>query len=211
MVKEEWEMEQIRKAADIASRVVSGLGDISGKTEIDVSEAIDSSFRKAGAKPAFETIVASGRHSWFVHHIPDKNMIKSNDLVIVDLGAIMSSYCSDMTRTLCQASGQKEKRIIENLGEIQSELMDMAMPGVKYDDIQRRFEHLMKRKGYRVMHSFGHGIGIGVHERPSKGDILKEGMVMTVEPGAYIKNFGGCRIEDMILVKKGKGKILTKP
>jgi Xaa-Pro aminopeptidase len=210
MVKDAWETVQIRKVADIAAKTLSGLGDISSKSEIEVSISIESSFMKAEAKPSFETIVASGKHSGFIHHVPDKNRIKRSDLTIVDLGAIQNGYCSDMTRTLCMKPGSKERAIMENISQIQSELIDMAAPGVKYDDIQKRFESLLKRKRYKVMHSFGHGIGTGVHERPSKGDVLKEGMVITVEPGTYIKSFGGCRIEDMIIIRKGKPDVITR-
>jgi Xaa-Pro aminopeptidase len=210
MVKDEYETEQITKAADIARKTMSGLGEISGKSELEVSEAIESSFRKVGAKPSFDMIVASGQHSAFVHHKPDKNPIKQGDLVIVDIGAVFNNYCSDMTRTFCKKRGPRERKIMENVSEIQAELIGMAAEGVKYDDIQKRYEDILRKKGYKLMHSFGHGIGAGVHERPAKGDALKAGMVITVEPGAYIKGFGGCRIEDMIIVTKGKPKILTK-
>jgi len=210
MVKDEYEIEQITKAADIARKTMSKLGDLSDKNEAEVSEAIESSFRKSGAKPSFDTTVASGKHSTFVHHKPDKIMIKKSDLVIIDMGAIFNNYCSDMTRTFCKKPGPRERKIIENISEIQAELIGMAKEGTKYDDMQKRYESLLKRNGYKLMHSFGHGIGIGVHERPSKGDILKAGMVITVEPGTYIKGFGGCRIEDMVVVRKGNPKILTR-
>jgi Xaa-Pro aminopeptidase len=209
MVKDGWEMEQISKAADIARKTMSSLASISGRMEIEVSESVESSFRKAGAKPAFETIVASGRNSAFVHHRPGRNRIRQGDLVIADMGAMFNGYCSDMTRTFCARPGRKERRIMENVSAIQSELIDMAREGVKYDDIEKRYVSLLKRKGYRPMHSFGHGVGNGVHERPAKGDAMKAGMVITVEPGAYIKGFGGCRMEDMILVRKGRSRIVT--
>ena len=210
MVKDEWEMKQVAEAAAIARKIMSSLGEISGMSETEVSESIESSFRKAGAKPSFDTIVASGKHSAFVHHKPNRIVIKQSDLVIIDTGVIFSNYCSDMTRTFCKKPGPKEKRIMENISEIQAELIDMAREGVKYDDLEKRYESLMKKKGFKILHSFGHGIGLNVHERPSKGDVLKSGMVITVEPGAYIKNFGGCRIEDMVIVRKGRPEILTR-
>ena len=162
-----------------------------------------------GAKPSFDTIVASGKHSAFVHHKPDRNVIKQGDLAIIDIGAVFNGYCSDMTRTLCSKPGPKERRIMENISGIQAELIDGVSEGVKYDEMEKKYESLLRKKGYRLMHSFGHGIGIGVHERPAKGDVLKAGMVITVEPGAYIKGFGGCRMEDMVLVRKGSPRILT--
>lgn len=210
MVKDGWEIEQISKAADITRRNMSGLGNIAGKTEAEVSESVESSFRKAGARPSFDTIVASGKHSAFVHHKPDKNMIGKGDLTIIDMGAIVNGYCSDMTRTFCMNPGPRERKMMENISAIQVELIYMAAEGVKYEDMEKRYELLLKRKGYKLMHSFGHGIGTGVHERPAKGDTLKAGMVITVEPGAYIKGFGGCRMEDMVLVRKGSPRILTR-
>lgn len=210
MVKDGYELGMIAKAAGLARKAISGLGILPGKTEISILNKIDLSFRKAGAKASFETIVASGKHSAFVHHITDRKAIGKKELAIVDCGCLVKGYCSDMTRTFCRIPGPKEKQIMENIKGIQAELIDMAREGVKYDDIEKRYESLLAKKGYKVMHSFGHGIGTGVHERPSKGDVLKEGMVMTVEPGAYIKGFGGCRIEDMIVVRKGKSHILTK-
>jgi Xaa-Pro aminopeptidase len=210
MVKDGYELGMIAKAAALARKAVSGLGALAGKTEISVLNKIELSFRNAGAKPSFETIVASGKHSAFVHHITDSKIIGRKELAIVDCGALVKGYCSDMTRTFCRRPGPKEKQITENIKGIQAELIDMAREGVRYDDVEKLFEALLAKKGYKVMHSFGHGIGTGVHERPSKGDVLKEGMVITVEPGAYVKGFGGCRIEDMIVVRKGKSRILTK-
>ena len=210
MTKDEWELEQIEKAAHIARKTLSGLGDITGKSEMKVSGMIDSFFRKAEARESFETIAASGRHSAFIHHKPDKMQVKRKDLVIVDAGALYNNYCSDMTRTFCGNPGPRERAIMENISQIQGELIDMASEGTGYEDIQKRYGSLLRKKGYRVMHSFGHGIGLGVHERPAKGDTLKEGMVITVEPGAYIRNFGGCRIEDMLVIRKGKARILTR-
>ncbi len=210
MAKDEWELEQITKAAHIARKALSSLGDIAGKSEREVSGLISSSFRKVDARESFETIVASGRHSAFIHHKPDRIRVKRKDLAIVDAGALYNNYCSDMTRTFCGNPGPRERAIMENISHIQGELIDMASQGTKYEDIQKKYGQLLKRKGYRVMHSFGHGIGLGVHERPAKGDTLKEGMVITVEPGAYVRNFGGCRIEDMLVIRKGKARILTK-
>jgi len=210
MVKDGYETGQIEKAAGIAKKAMSGIGDTAGKRELDVSWAMESSFHRMGAKPSFETIVAAGKHSAFVHHSPDNNVIRQADLVIIDAGAAFNGYCSDMTRTFCRKPGQRERKIMENISGIQAELISMAVDGVRYDDIQKRYEFLLKRSGYKLMHSFGHGIGIGVHERPSKGDILKAGIVITIEPGAYIKGFGGCRMEDMVLVRKGSPKILTR-
>jgi Xaa-Pro aminopeptidase len=204
MIKDGYELQALSKAARLVNKSLYGLGPLAGKTEMAVLNRIELSFRNAGAKPSFETIVASGKHSSFVHHITDRKTIGKKDLVIVDAGAMVSGYCSDMTRTFCSRPGPKEKQIMENISEVQAELIDMSREGVKYDDVEKRFETLLEKKGYKVMHSFGHGVGT------AKGDVLKEGMIITVEPGAYISGFGGCRIEDMIVIGKGKSRILTR-
>ena len=210
MVKDQWEISQIRKAGALTAKTMLSLGNFSGKKEAEISDRLYLTFRKAGANPSFDPIVASGKNSAFVHHIPQSKKISQKGLVIVDMGARVRDYCSDMTRTFCKGPGQKEKRIMEDIKEMQAELMGMAREGTSYEEIEKKYEALLGRKGYKLMHSFGHGVGIGVHERPSKGDVLKAGMVITVEPGAYIRNFGGCRIEDTFLIRKGKPEVLTK-
>lgn len=210
MVKDQWETSRIKKASSITAKIMHTLA-TSGKKELEIADRICFSFRKAGANLSFDPIVASGKNSAIVHHIPGKKTISKKDLLIVDMGAKFASYCSDMTKTFCKSPGQKEKRLMEDIREIQAELIGMATDGTAYDEIESQYEKIMGRKGYKVMHSFGHGVGIGVHERPSKGDVLRSGMVITIEPGAYIKNFGGCRFEDTVLLRKGKPEILTKP
>ncbi len=97
---------------------------------------------------------------------------------------------------------------MEDIKSIQAEVIGSVCAGLKFRELQEAYEKLMEGKGYKAMHSIGHGIGLDVHERPSIDEELKENMVITVEPGAYIKKFGGCRIEDMVLVKKDGSAVL---
>jgi len=205
-VKDSHEIAQMRKALDITKRALDRL-ESEGKTEAQVAKEADIIFRESGADNAFDTIVASGENSAFVHHRPDDRKIKRKDLVVIDLGARLNGYCSDISRTFCQSPGRREKELFENIKTIQDELIGSIKPGTKFSDVEKLYERLMKKSGYKVMHGFGHGVGLNVHER-IEGK-LKEGMVITVEPGAYLKGFGGCRIEDMVLVKK-KPEILSK-
>jgi Xaa-Pro dipeptidase len=98
---------------------------------------------------------------------------------------------------------------VEDVRQMQQEIIGMVREGAAFGELQQRYEQLMKRKRYPVMHSIGHGVGLDVHERPFVGDVLRENTVITVEPGIYLKGLGGCRLEDMVLVKKGRSVVLS--
>lgn len=204
MVKDSSEIEKISKAVKITKNILKNLK-ITG-TEKDVSKNIDIDIRKNNCSNAFDNIVSAGKNGYFIHHRPSVKRITGKDLVIVDCGAKLDGYCADITRTYCKTPGKKEMDVIENVGSIQRALIDSVKAGIEVKDIQNLYENLMKKSGYRVMHSFGHGVGLYVHE--SLGKILEKNMVITIEPGIYIKNFGGCRIEDTIVVQKDRAKVL---
>jgi len=206
MVKDSHELGQIRKAVAVTAKALESLS-LAGRKELDVAKSIDIGFMEREADNAFDTIVASGRNAAFVHHRPGAKKIGVKELVIIDLGARFRGYCADVSRTLCQRPGRKEKGLIEGISRMQSEIMDYIEPGKTMKELNSIYEKLMKKEGYRVMHGFGHGVGLNVHEMIS-GE-LEKNMVITVEPGAYVKGFGGCRIEDMLLLGK-KNRLLTK-
>jgi Xaa-Pro aminopeptidase len=197
-VKDRYEILQMRNAVSATLRIFGSLV-LKGKQERGVVAEIHHKTRLGGNVPAFEPIVASGRNSAFIHYRPGKPKI-TRGLVIVDMGVRCNGYCSDLTRTFAISPGPKEKSMLERCQEIQSELIDMAVPGTRFGDIEKRYEESMKSSGFPLLHGFGHGIGLSVHERPSGNDTLEKGMVLTVEPGIYRKGMGGCRIEDMVLV-----------
>jgi Xaa-Pro aminopeptidase len=207
MVKDRHEISLLRRAAKETSGMIKSLR-IRGKTEFEVASDILRKMREKGFEPAFDPIVASGKYSAFVHHIPGKALIRKG-LVIVDTGLKHKRYNSDVTRTFCFGLNRAEERMVESCRNIQAELIDMARPGISFSKIQKRYEGSLKFLGYQLMHSFGHGVGLGVHERPRGNDILEKGMVITVEPGIYRKGVGGCRIEDMVLVKD-KPEVLSR-
>lgn len=206
VVKEPMEIKSIRKAVRITEKVLGGI-ELVGKSEAEVAADIDCGFRRLGAGNAFETIVAGGPNSGFIHYRPGGRRILSNDMVVVDLGARFNGYCADMTRTFCAEPGSREKEIHENILGVQGKLIDEVVAGADFKGIQKIYKGLMEKLGYKVYHSFGHGIGLSEHE--GIGESFKESMVITVEPGAYIKGWGGCRIEDVVLVGKGKAKVLS--
>jgi Xaa-Pro aminopeptidase len=198
MVKDRYEIGQLREAARATLKVVNSLG-VRGETEFQVGTEIIHRTRLLGKTPAFDPLVAGGRNSAFVHHIPGRSMI-SRGLVIVDSGACHGHYNADITRMFAVNPTPMEEGMLDKCRELQGELIDMARPGVSFRSIQEAYQKALKTLGYPVMHSFGHGLGLSVHERPSGRDVLEKGMVITVEPGLYKKGLGGCRVEDMVLI-----------
>lgn len=195
----------IEKAVKITGKVFRELGNPFGRSEQDVAREIRHRIHKLGTKLAFKPIVASG--STVIHHKPGKKIVRKNKPLIIDLGVRYRGYCSDITR-MCVPDNKRIKRIYRHILKIQKETIKKIKPGVEFRDLQGEYKKLMGRKGYKVRHGIGHGVGLHVHERV-KGE-LKAGMLITVEPGVYIKGLGGFRIEDMVLVKKGKPRVLSK-
>jgi len=197
MIKDAKELAALRKAIALTKRAFKLK--LSG-TEAASAAEIDCFFKRNGAESAFPTIFASGTNSGNVHHRPGNRKRGNRDLVIVDIGAKINGYCADMSRTLCRSPGKREKKLIVTVKNIQEQLIDFIKPGMKLSEVQSEYEKLMKPN--KVFHYFGHGVGLNIHEAPRKNDVLKENMIITVEPGIYIRNFGGCRIEDMVIIKK---------
>jgi len=179
--------------------VLEGL-DIFGKSEQEVAREIERGFFDQGAAPAFETIVASGGNAGnYIHHFPTTRRTSRKDMVIVDFGSKVGGYSSDITRTFFSKTDSKQREIFEAVREIQEACIEMVRPGVEFKKINEFHQKALQKLGFQARHGIGHGIGIFVHEPAT---LLKEGMVITIEPGIYLKNYGGCRIEDMVLVKK---------
>jgi Xaa-Pro aminopeptidase len=198
MLKDSYEIEQIRSACRSTLKIFKSLS-LHGKTEFDIATDILINTRSMGLIPSFDPVVLGGRNSSFIHKTPTKNRV-TRGLVIVDMGVCQNKYKSDLTRTFPMNPNSAETSMLHQCTGIQSELIDLVKPGTPFSDIQKRFEELMKNMGHRVLHGFGHGVGLSVHERPGIKDTLEKGMVLTVEPGIYKKGVGGCRIEDMVLV-----------
>lgn len=189
-----------------------------GITEIEVANLIKESFIKFGATVlAFSPIVSFGRNTANVHHEPSKTKLKKGDTIMLDFGCAMNHYCSDMTRTYFWGEPTKrQKRIYSVVLETQNRALKKIQTGERrakiIDKVAREFLNKKFRNNFK--HGLGHGIGTVIHEwpnfKPKSGDILPVGCVMTVEPGIYLKGFGGVRIEDMVLITKKGGKNLTR-
>ena len=170
-----------------------------------------------GDGPSFHTIVASGPNAALPHHQPSDKLIQHNEPNVIDMGVLFQGYCSDMTRTLYIGSQDTQFRTIYDtvLAAQQTAIATVStgMTGSEAHSLARNVINTASYGDY-FGHSLGHGIGILVHEyptlSPNSDNILEDNMIFTIEPGIYIKDWGGVRIEDMILLDQGTVKILTK-
>lgn len=177
--------------------------------------------KNKGALLSFPPIVAFGKNSEFPHHKTSNHKLNNNDkIILLDFGLQKNNYCSDMTRTVFNGKPDNiSKKIYQTVYETQNKAIDFIAKNLKSDknpsakDIDNLTKNYLKRYNFKMPHSLGHGIGIKVHEKPylsikSKGK-LKNGMVFTIEPGIYIPNYGGIRIEDMFYIYNNKLERLT--
>lgn len=219
MIKGPREIQCIRRAAHIAMKVMMAtLKTVGpGRSEEAIALEVEFGLRQEGASGlSFEPIVASGPRSALPHARPSSRTLTTGDLVVLDMGARYRRYCSDLTRTVYLGEpGPKEIDVFNLVLEAQSRGIEAIRPGVKAseaDAVSRRF---LEDNGYGDYfgHGLGHGLGLAVHEAPKvspSGDLeLQPGMVVTVEPGVYIPDWGGIRIEDMVLVTEEGTEVLT--
>ena len=165
----------------------------------------------------FEIIVASGPNSALPHAHPTEKIICSNEPVLIDMGARISSYCSDFTRTLFLGKADKTFQEIYNIVlKAQTTAIQKIESGMDASQADRLARSVIEQAGYADAfgHGLGHGVGLLVHESPTLGpnslDSLTDGMVFTIEPGIYLAGQGGVRIEDMVVLENGKARVLTK-
>jgi len=220
IVKEEEEIEVIKKAIDIGKKVLDEVPNLlrPGIRERDLAVEIEYRLRKYGSEPLpFLPIVASSKNSSLPHATPTAKEIKQGEPLIIDLGAKIKGYSSDLTRTFfpgIEGKRWKERRrLVEEAIQIS---LNSIKPGVKGKEVFRKVREFFKK--HRVeknfLHALGHGVGIEVHESPSlsfKGnEVIRENMVFTLEPGLYFAEEGGIRTEIMVCVKGRKGIVLGR-
>jgi Xaa-Pro aminopeptidase len=221
-VKDPAELAVMREAAVLISEVVEGaLPAIRpGVTELEVAAELEYAMKQKGASGAsFETIVASGPHSAWAHARPSSNPLRKSQLVVLDQGAILHGYCSDMTRTVFLGRAPANvRRLYQAVLAAQEAAKAAIRPGVSGESVDAAARRVLKRERLvqYFTHSTGHGLGLEVHEMPrlGKGEntILEQGMVVTVEPGVYVEGLGGIRIEDDVVVTaKGCEDLTTAP
>lgn len=219
-VKKPYELRAIVRGAEILAHVFARLREtpIAGIMEQEVMLDIARMMKRQGAEAlAFPVIVASGPGSADIHHWPTKRKIRRGDILMIDCGAVVRGYCSDCTRTFFV--GNPPVRFINYYREVlqaQERAIAKIKHGAPANAVDRAARgYLAKwRWGRTFTHGSGHGVGLTIHEfpnlKPKSADVLKTGMVVTVEPGIYLKQWGGIRIEDMVLVERTKGHVLTK-
>jgi Xaa-Pro aminopeptidase len=217
--KDAGEIKIMREAAKLASRVVEEVIAMlrPGMRECEVAAEIDYRLRRGGASgTSFETIVASGPRAALPHARPTQKALGRNELVVLDLGAILRGYSSDLTRTAYLGRAPKEiRRWYGAVVEAQAAARGVIRAGVSAGKVDAAARGVLERAGLGryFVHSTGHGLGLEVHENPrlAKGQkaILTAGSVVTVEPGVYIPGKGGIRVEDDVLVLKAGSEVLT--
>ena len=220
LIKDEHEKQALRKAAGLAdeafSYIVSRIKP--GVTELEISLDIEFFLRRNGseARP-FDFIVASGKRAALPHGTATEKKISKGEMVVLDFGAVVDGYCSDITRTVFVGEpDNKQKNIYKIVLQAQKIGIEGILSGITCQQADELSRKVIVEQGYGEFfgHALGHGVGLEVHEEPrvAFGNelILQPGMVITVEPGIYIKDWGGIRIEDMLIINKNNSEVLTK-
>ena len=218
-VKTPTEILAIRKACNITADAFRAiLPKIrEGMTEKELQIELDFTMLKLGADTtAFDTIIAAGEHGSLPHAIPGNRAIRQGDMITMDFGAKVGNYCADMTRTVALGKPSEEmRRIYDTVLRAQMMCEDALSAGKNCYDIDKLARDYIDARGYagRFGHGLGHSVGIDIHEEPrlspSCQEILKAGVVITVEPGVYVPGVGGVRIEDTCLVRENGCEALT--
>jgi Xaa-Pro aminopeptidase len=208
--KDAGELARIEAAAMIADAALASLRSSlnDGPTELEFAGELDATMRRFGAtKPSFETIVASGPNSALPHSRPTGRRITEGDLVVIDFGAVVDGYCSDMTRTIAVGEiDDTSSRMIEVVAAAQAAGVAAVRPGIAAREVDATCRRIIDDAGWAAAfsHGTGHGVGLDIHEAPGVGSTsdatLAVGDVVTVEPGVYLPAHGGVRIEDTVVV-----------
>ena len=219
-VKEEDELALLEKAADMAD---SAIGHIMaeihpGMTEKEAAWSIERYLRDRNSEPVpFDIIVASGPNAALPHAKPTERIISNSEPIVIDLGARVNGYSSDLSRTFCLGDqGDIFPRIYNLVLQAQLSAIANLEAGMTCAQVDSLARTVIEQGGYQEAfgHGLGHGVGLAVHEEPrlaaNSSSTIVESMVFTIEPGIYVSGWGGVRIEDMVLVEKGKARLLTK-
>ena len=218
-VKSAQEIAKIRKALEITALAIEFIKDFirPGVKELEIAAELERFIRYQGAMgSAFDIIVAFGDNSCHPHHLPTTRKLTPNELVLIDVGVDYLGYKSDLTRVFFLGKiNSLARRIYEIVLKAQAMAIKKIKPGARASLVDAASRKYIAAKGYGkyFVHSLGHGVGINIHEEPSisskSEDILKEGMVFTIEPGVYLPGKFGIRIEDMVLVTKKRCEVLS--
>ena len=219
LYKSEEEVENIAKAASIADMAFEHICKYvkKGMKESDVAIELEMFMKKQGASGlSFDSIVASGVRSSLPHGVASDKIIEEGDFLTLDFGCVYNGYCSDMTRTIfIGKASEKQKEIYSIVLEAQVKALEAIKPGMTGIEVDKIARDIIVNAGYGEYfgHGLGHGVGMEVHEAPRVSPAgenkLEAGMVITDEPGIYLPDFGGVRIEDLVLVTEDGYKVLS--
>jgi Xaa-Pro aminopeptidase len=218
--KDDGEIARIALAAEIATDALALVAPALAErpTEADVRDELDHRMRRLGAQgPSYDTIVATGPElAARPHHEPGGRTIVEGDTVVIDVGALVDGYHSDMTRSYVVGEpDQRQREVYDLVLEAQLAALATVCPGVAARDVDAAARDVFARAGYAdwYLHGTGHGVGLVIHEdpfhTPTSTQVLQEGDVVTVEPGLYRSGFGGIRVEDLVVVTPDGHRNLT--
>lgn len=219
IIKDSEEVKLVRESARICTLVYDCIKRIIkvGMTELEIASEIDYLMTTMKAESrSFDTLVSSGINTMYPHGKPTNKPIEKGDIIQLDFGAKYKGYCSDISRVLVAVNAiDKQKKIHRHVLDAQLAAIKKIRAGIDAKDVDEAARNVMKKSGMikYFNHGTGHGVGLAIHEAPrisiGSKDLLKKGMVFTVEPGIYIPGWGGMRIEDMVLVTNTGCEILT--
>jgi Xaa-Pro aminopeptidase len=220
VIKEPEEIEFITKAAEISDAAMEHIQEKihTGMTEAEAAWEIERFMREKGSEPVpFDAIVASGPHSALPHAKPSARAIQAGEPIVIDIGARVGGYCSDLSRTLCLGTPDDTfKKIYDTVLGAQATAIALLEEGMSGGEADQLARIVIEEAGYGEAfgHSLGHGVGLATHEPPGLGpnssEKLTNNMMFTIEPGVYIDGWGGVRIEDLVVMEKGKVRQISK-
>lgn len=220
VVKDPLELVSLEKVARIASdSLLAVLQTIkSGDTEKDISLRLEFAMRTAGADDkSFDTIVASGERGALPHAKASGKMIAPGELITIDFGALLDGYNSDETVTIAFGDpDETQRKVYQVVKDAHDKAIDAVRPGVRLKDLDSVAREHISREGYGDYfgHGLGHGVGLDIHEKPvvsfRSEDVVREGMVFTIEPGIYLPGWGGIRIEDLVVATPDGCRLLSR-
>jgi len=220
LIKDDAELGQIREAVAIADQACDAIRQFirPGMTERQISWELETLVRTNGAEAvAFTFIVGSGPNGAKPHAVVSDRKIEPGEPIVIDMGARVNGYHSDMTRTLCVGKPDKKlQEIYDIVLRAQLAAEREVRPGVLGRDIDAIARNIIREAGYgkEFGHGLGHGVGLAIHEGPrfsaESETVLEPGMAITVEPGIYLPGWGGVRIEDIVVVTKEGVEVLTQ-
>jgi len=220
LIKDEDEIDLLRRSVHLNEEVFEEVFATiePGQTEIDIALALESTMRRKGAEaPSFDSIVATGARSALPHAVPGDVPILKDQSLMIDMGLILDGYCSDMTRTFVAGKAdEKYLKIHRIVRQAQVAATAAIRDGIAASAVDKIARDIIKDAGYDKYfgHALGHGVGLAVHENPRLSSRnrkhLKAGMIVTVEPGIYLPDWGGVRLENMVVVREDGCELLNK-